>query len=126
MVVNSKWGTKRLCLGCGKRFYDMRRDPIVCPTCDTSFEVSMPARTRRQRMPVEPSKVAAPPMGASAETEEGAAAKLEDPDVLVDANGVGIEKDLAEAIENPDELGKDDDDIAEAIEGIEEPEKVGI
>ena len=103
----------------------MRRDPIVCPTCDTSFEVSTPARTRRQGMPVEPSKVAAR-MGASAETEEGAAAKLEDPDVLVDANGVDIEKNLAEAIENPDELGKDDDDIAEAIEGIEEPEKVGI
>ena len=125
MVVNSKWGTKRLCLGCGKRFYDMRRDPIVCPACDTSFEVSTPARTRRQRMPVEPSKVAAP-LGASAETEEGAAAKLEDPDVLVAANGVDIEKDFAEAIENPAELGKDDDDIAEAIEGIEEPEKVGI
>ena len=125
MVVNSKWGTKRLCLGCGKRFYDMRRDPIVCPACDTPFEVSAPARTRRQRMPVESSKVAAP-LGASAETEEGAAAKLEDPDVLVAANGVDIEKNLAEAIENPDELGKDDDDIAEAIEGIEAPEKVGI
>ena len=125
MVVNSKWGTKRLCLGCGKRFYDMRRDPIVCPACDTSFEVSAPVRTRRQRVPVEPPKVAAP-LGASAETEEGAAAKLEDPDVLVAANGVDIEENLVEAIESPAELGKDDDDIAEAIEGIEEPEKVGI
>ena len=103
----------------------MRRDPIVCPACDTPFAVSAPARTRRQRVPVEPPKVAAS-SGADAETEEGAAANLEDPDVLVAANGVDIEKDLAEAIENPAELGKDDDDIAEAIEGIEEPEKVGI
>ncbi len=117
MVVNSKWGTKRLCLGCGKRFYDMRRDPIVCPACDTSFKVSAPARTRRQRMPEQPSKVVAP-LGASTKTE--------DPDVLVAANGVDIKNQLAEAIENPVELGKDDDDIAEAIEGIEETEKAVI
>ena len=124
-MVNSKWGTKRLCLGCGKRFYDMRRDPIVCPACDASFEVSAPARTRRQRMPVEPSKVAAP-LEVSAETEDVAVAKLEDSDVLVATNDVDVETKPAEPIENAAELGKDDDDIAEVIEGIEEPEKVDV
>jgi len=124
-VVNSKWGTKRLCLGCGKRFYDMRRDPIVCPACDASFEVSAPARTRRQRMPVEPSKVAAP-KEVSAETKDVAVAEFEDSDVLVATDDVDVETRPAEPIENAAELGKDDDDIAEVIEGIEEPEKVDI
>lgn len=27
------WGIKRICLGCGARFYDFKKDPIVCPTC---------------------------------------------------------------------------------------------
>ena len=129
IVVNLKWGTKRLCLGCGKRFYDMRRDPIVCPACDASFEVSAPARTRRQRVPVDPAKVAAP-LEACAETEDGAAAKLEDPDVLVATDDVDIDVDVeeepAQEIENSAELGKDDDDMAEVIEGIEEPEKVDV
>ena len=124
-MVNSKWGTKRLCLGCGKRFYDMRRDPIVCPACDASFEVSAPARTRRQRMPVEPSKVAAP-TEVSAETKDVAVAEFEDSDVLVATDDVDVETKPAEPIENAAELGKDDDDIAEVIEGIEEPEKVDV
>lgn len=26
-------GTKRVCAACGVRFYDLARDPIVCPSC---------------------------------------------------------------------------------------------
>jgi uncharacterized protein (TIGR02300 family) len=26
-------GTKRVCLGCETRFYDLARDPIICPAC---------------------------------------------------------------------------------------------
>ena len=125
IVVNSKWGTKRLCLGCGKRFYDMRRDPIVCPSCDTPFKVSAPARMKRRSVPVLSTKVAAP-LEASAVTEDGAAAKLEDLDVLVAANDVDVEEKPAEAIEKPAELGKNDNDMAEVIEGIEEPENVDV
>jgi len=76
-------------------------------------------------MPVEPSKVAAP-LEVSAETEDVAVAKLEDSDVLVATNDVHVETKPAEPIENAAELGKDDDDIAEVIEGIEEPEKVDV
>jgi len=126
-VVNSKWGTKRLCLGCGKRFYDMRRDPIICPGCDALFEVSPPARTRRQRVSVEPAEVVAPVV-ATAETEESAVVPPEDPDVQVagDDDDVEVEEEAAEAIEDPSELGEDDDDMAEVIEGIEGPEKVDV
>ena len=126
-MVNSKWGTKRLCLGCGKRFYDMRRDPIVCPGCDVPFEVSPPARTRRQRVPVKPAEVAAPPV-ATAETEDVAVVPPEDPDVQAagDDDDVKVEEEAAEAIEDPSELGEDEDDMAEVIEGIEEPEKVDV
>lgn len=28
-------GTKRLCAECAVRFYDLRREPIVCPACGT-------------------------------------------------------------------------------------------
>ena len=117
-MVNSKWGTKRLCLGCGKRFYDMRRDPIVCPACDAPFEASAPTRTRRQRVPVEPAK-AAPPLEVSAETEDSTAAKVEDPDALAAGNDDDVEVE-----EEAAEMGEDEDDMAEVIEGIEEPKKV--
>ena len=30
-------GTKRSCQSCNNRFYDLGRDPVVCPICSTPF-----------------------------------------------------------------------------------------
>ena len=35
-------GTKRTCGGCGAKFYDLNKDPIVCPLCEVVFEVEQP------------------------------------------------------------------------------------
>lgn len=32
-------GTKRVCQACEVRFYDLARDPIVCPACGAHFTV---------------------------------------------------------------------------------------
>src|SRR3546814_9225165 len=34
-VAKPEWGAKRICHNCGARYYDMRRDPIICPKCGT-------------------------------------------------------------------------------------------
>ncbi len=57
-MANSKWGTKRMCLSCGKRFYDMRRGPIICPTCDAPFELSSGAAEARPSAAATPYKKA--------------------------------------------------------------------
>lgn len=38
-------GTKRTCqsTSCGSRFYDLNRDPIVCPICGSIYEIVMSA-----------------------------------------------------------------------------------
>jgi len=33
-------GTKRACPSCGNKFYDLNRDPIVCPICQSVYQVS--------------------------------------------------------------------------------------
>jgi len=38
-VAKPELGTKRLCGGCGAKFYDLNKDPIICPKCETVFEV---------------------------------------------------------------------------------------
>ena len=30
-------GSKRTCQSCSSRFYDLNRDPITCPVCQTAF-----------------------------------------------------------------------------------------
>jgi uncharacterized protein (TIGR02300 family) len=39
-VAKPELGIKRLCAGCGAKFYDLNRDPISCPKCGTVFEVA--------------------------------------------------------------------------------------
>jgi uncharacterized protein (TIGR02300 family) len=42
MSTKAERGTKRTCRNpeCGARFYDLNRDPIVCPMCQTVFELA--------------------------------------------------------------------------------------
>ncbi len=39
-----KWGTKRQCMKCGARFYDLKRTKIVCPNCDAPFKMVAPPK----------------------------------------------------------------------------------
>ena len=36
-MVKAELGTKRTCPSCGARFYDLLKNPIVCPKCAVSF-----------------------------------------------------------------------------------------
>jgi uncharacterized protein (TIGR02300 family) len=41
-VAKPELGTKRVCQSCGAKFYDLSKDPIVCPKCGAVYEVVMP------------------------------------------------------------------------------------
>jgi uncharacterized protein (TIGR02300 family) len=41
-------GTKRVCPSCGARFYDLNRTPIVCPVCQSIYQVTPPPRPSRR------------------------------------------------------------------------------
>ena len=47
-------GTKRLCSGCGAKFYDLNRTPIVCPKCETVFVPVVATRGRAEAAKVAP------------------------------------------------------------------------
>ena len=64
-------GTKRLCSGCGAKFYDLNKTPIVCPKCETVFVPVVTARARP-----EPAKAVAPAPVAEAVVPETADAEF--------------------------------------------------
>jgi uncharacterized protein (TIGR02300 family) len=37
-MTRPELGTKRLCAGCGAKFYDLHHSPITCPKCNAVFE----------------------------------------------------------------------------------------
>jgi uncharacterized protein (TIGR02300 family) len=49
-VTKPELGTKRVCGNCTRNFYDLNKDPIVCPTCATVFTPPQPAPARPGRV----------------------------------------------------------------------------
>ena len=64
-------GTKRLCSGCGAKFYDLNKTPIVCPKCETVFVPVVAARARPEpvKAPVAPVAVAEAVVPETADAE---------------------------------------------------------
>ena len=46
-MAKSDLGKKHLCPNCEKCFYDLKRDPAVCPKCGTEMEPPKRPRPRR-------------------------------------------------------------------------------
>jgi uncharacterized protein (TIGR02300 family) len=124
---------KRLCPNCGTRYYDMRRDPIVCPHCGSPFDPEALLKTRRARAAVPAAEAVSdeeiePDLGAEETTEpiEGAEVALpgdeaEDEEEEVE-EGEG-EDEEEEVLEDASELGEDEDDMAEVIENVDEEDE---
>ena len=107
-MAKPEWGVKRACLACGTRFYDMRKDPIVCPSCSAKFDVETIFRPRRTRAPVDEPPAPAPPPADTVKGEDldEELAKLAD-DSLVDDD----DDDDDAAIEDTSDLADDDSDV---------------
>jgi uncharacterized protein (TIGR02300 family) len=110
-VAKPDLGTKRVCGGCGAKFYDLNRTPIICPKCETVFVPVVAApRTR-----TEAAKAAAPVAEAVVpETADAEFVSLED----AEAEQQG--KKTAGKAEEGDEGGDDTLDDAAFIEEQEE------
>ena len=107
-MAKPEWGVKRACLACGTRFYDMQKDPILCPSCGAKFDVETIFRPRRTRAPVEEPAAAKPekPAAANGEDVDEELAALAD-DSLVDDD----DDDDDAAIEDTSDLADDDSDV---------------
>jgi uncharacterized protein (TIGR02300 family) len=43
MSIKAERGTKRVCQSCGGKFYDLNRDPAICPLCQSVYQRTAPA-----------------------------------------------------------------------------------
>ena len=100
-MAKSELGTKRVCVACGARFYDLTKVPAVCPKCGTEQLIEQPRPRRTGGNVIEerrPKKPAPAPGMEEAEIEvegveeEGEEALIEDADDLEDdADTIGPE-----------------------------------
>jgi uncharacterized protein (TIGR02300 family) len=124
-VAKPELGLKRLCATCGAKFYDLNRDPIVCPKCDTVLHAAQLTRVprpaaARARDPEEETEVE--PAGPEIVSLDEVEATESEKDVVVADDDVDIAETTDDTFLEEEEEGEDD--VSGLIDGdIEDDEE---
>jgi uncharacterized protein (TIGR02300 family) len=125
-VVKPELGTKRTCPSCATRFYDMLKNPIVCPKCGVTF-IAATLLPSKGDMPPPPPK----PREVVKEVEENPEVELvsleeveepgqDDETAAIEDVDLGEEADAAEGEEADaflEEEEEDGGDVAGLLDG---------
>ncbi len=95
-MPKEEWGTKRVCLTTGKRFYDLNKNPIVSPYTGEILELE----SGKSRM-------------IAADAEDAATLKAKKAEE--EAEEVTLEDETADVVLGDDVLDDDDDDDDETV-----------
>ena len=109
-------GTKRQCQNCSAKFFDLNKDPIVCPKCGTIFQGAAARAQRAPQKDEEEEEEAVAPAGIELVSLEEADAGDEKVAVVADDD---IEGEDDEAVEDTflEEEEEEEDDVAALIDG---------
>ena len=87
------WGITRVCLGCGTRFYDFNKSPIICPSCGDVYDAEY--LSKRKSKPI--------------------SEKEEDDDIIIDDDIITEDDDIVSLDEESEDsvVSLDEDDSKE-------------
>ncbi len=113
-MAKPELGAKRQCQACGAKFFDLNRDPIVCPKCGTVFQGA--ARVRAASKEDEVDAELTTPAGVDVVSLDEVEA-TEEKVAETAAEGIDVE-DESEAEDDPflEEEEEDDDDVTNLID----------
>jgi uncharacterized protein (TIGR02300 family) len=100
-VAKPDLGTKRQCLSCGAKYYDLGKDPATCPRCGAVFQAPALLRARSE---------------AKQADDEDNETELDAPEIisLEEAEAEDAGKDpVIDDVEIEDDIDADDDFLAE-------------
>jgi len=111
-MAKPELGSKRLCVACGTRFYDLQHSPALCPRCGAEQPIE-PSRPRRGGGNVaedkRPKKPAPAPGLEEAEVELEDVEAAEEEDVLEDTSDLDDDADaIGPDIEVEPDTGEDE------------------
>lgn len=121
-MAKPELGTKRLCASCGAKFYDLNKDPIICPKCEAVFVVPVvttrATRADAARSPVK--NVAVEPETADADfvSLEDADAEASGGKKVAAEDDVDVEDDAGDDASDDtfiEETDDNDDDVTDII-----------
>jgi len=83
-MAKPELGTKHTCVSCGARFFDLGKEPAVCPKCATEQPAEQPRLKRAAPMPEEVKKIVKPAVVAPDDVDVEVVDDDADEDILED------------------------------------------
>ncbi len=121
-MAKPELGAKRQCQNCGAKFFDLNRDPIVCPKCGAIFQGAAARAERATAKEVDDEEEAAPPASVelvSLDEVEASEEKAVEP-ALED---IDVEDEAAPDDPFLEEEEEEDDDVSALIDGDIAPDE---
>jgi uncharacterized protein (TIGR02300 family) len=103
-------GTKRACQSCGARFYDLNRDPIICPVCGAEFKLTGEAAQAHAQRAAEAREQEEEETAVAPESENVEVVPLEEAESS-DDDIPDIESDDLDDLDAESELSSDEDSL---------------
>ena len=100
-MAKESWGKKRTCPKCEIRFYDLNKDPLLCPNCGHSFSLESITEVFK-KVTKESSAKKAPAEEVSTEIQG-----IEPEDIILDED---LDEESAPNLVEDDLLEEEDDD----------------
>ena len=112
-MSNPEWGIKRACPSCGIKYYDFKKNPIICPKCEFEFDPDLLLKSRKGRSIATKTEV----------NEVSSDVKKEEETLENDINSIENDEDI---LEIDDETDIQDNDIENNIDKKINPENDDI
>ncbi len=123
-MAKPELGAKRQCQSCGTKFFDLNRDPIICPKCGTVFQGAVVRAERATVKDEEADEESPAPAGVEiVSLDEVEAAEEKAPEVAVD--DIDVEDEGPEDDAFLEEEEEDEDDVTALIDGEIAPDEEG-
>ncbi len=121
-MAKPELGAKRQCQNCGVKFFDLNKDPIVCPKCGTIFQgpVTRAERASAKEEEVD-DEVVAPPGVELVSLDEVEATEEKAVEPVVDEIDVEDDETAEDAFLEAEE--EDEDDVSALIDGEIAPDE---
>ena len=116
-MAKADLGTKRACLACGMKFYDLNRKPILCPGCGAAFDLDMIIKKSKARLENKSSSVAEAGVSddivrendQGEELSETVAVDKEEDDIIYEEDDAEVDVDEDGPGIIQDDIGDDDE-----------------
>ena len=94
-MAKPELGEKHTCVSCATRFFDLGKDPAICPNCGTEQPAEQPRLKRSAPLPEEAKKIVKPIPTDPDDVE--VASDDDDEDILEDADDLEDDADVIDA-----------------------------